>query len=63
MMADDLYIGGDTVNELLVYWSKVLQRMQENNISLSPSKRVIGPKCTTILGVNLELWETICRRS
>ena len=50
VMTDDLYIGGDTVGELLINWSKVLHRMQQNNISLSPTKTVTGPKKTTILG-------------
>ena len=50
VLADDLYIGGDTVPELFRHWSKVLHRMQQNNISLSPHKTVIGPKRTTILG-------------
>ena len=52
VIADDLYIGGDTVGELFINWPKVIHRMQQNNISLSPSKTVIGPKRTTILGWN-----------
>ena len=50
VIADDLYIGGDIVGELFINWSKVLHRMQQNNISLSPTKTVTGPKKTTILG-------------
>ena len=49
-LADDLYCGGDTPDELLLNWSRVLAALQRNNLKLKPSKTVICPKSTTILG-------------
>ena len=49
-IADDLYIGGDTIEELFNNYSKVLQRIQLNNLSLVPQKTVICPKKTGVLG-------------
>ena len=49
---DDLYIGADSVLELLCNWQKVLHRLQLNNLYLSASKTVIAPKKTTVLGWN-----------
>ena len=49
-VADDLYIGGDTPVELLENWRKVLQLMDDCNLRLSPSKTIIAPHSTTILG-------------
>ena len=49
-IADDLYIGGQTVSELLINWERVLLRFENNNLRLSPSKTVICPITTTILG-------------
>ena len=33
--SDDLIVGGNTIEELLVNWTRVLQRLEENNISIS----------------------------
>ena len=44
-IADDLYCGGDSQDELLQNWTKVLQALQ-----LSASKTIINPQSTTILG-------------
>ena len=49
-IADDLYIGGNTPEELLVNWERVLQQFEKNNLRLSASKTVICPINTTILG-------------
>ena len=49
-LADDLYVGGDTPDDLLKNFELVLHRMLEANIKLSPTKTVIAPKSITILG-------------
>ena len=53
-MADDLYIGADTVAKLLKSWESVLHLLQINGLKLSPKKTVICPTSTVILGW---LWE------
>jgi len=50
MIADDLFIGGNTMVDLCNNWSRVLERMQKNNLTFSASKTVICPKETVILG-------------
>ena len=50
LIADDIHVCGNTVDELLTNWSRVLHRMQRNNLNLSASKTVICPIQTTILG-------------
>lgn len=49
-IADDLYCGGDTPDELLHSWERLLQALQKCNLNLSASKTVIAPRQTTILG-------------
>ena len=49
-VADDLYIGGDTPEQLLATWKRVLEALHKANLSLSPSKTIIAPTKTTILG-------------
>ena len=49
-LADDLIVGGNTIPELLESFSKVLHKLQQNNLKLSPSKTVITPKSMSILG-------------
>ena len=49
-IADDLIIGGRTVQELLDNFQLVLQKFLENNIKLSAKKTVIAPKEVTVLG-------------
>jgi hypothetical protein len=49
-IADDLYAGANTVNELLSIWEELLGRMERNNLRLSAAKSVICPVSTTILG-------------
>ena len=50
VLADDLHVCGNSIAELYNNWHRVLQRISENNLTLSPSKTVICPKSTTILG-------------
>ncbi|CAG2254385.1 unnamed protein product [Mytilus edulis] len=49
-LADDLFCGGNTPEELLYNWECVLQSLQKSGIYLSPSKTVICPKSITIVG-------------
>ncbi|XP_067660624.1 uncharacterized protein [Haliotis asinina] len=49
-LADDLYCGGSTPEELLDNWKSVLQALQKNNLKLSPKKTFIAPRSVTILG-------------
>ena len=49
-LADDLYCGENTPEQLLSTWKKVLQALQKCNLRLSPTKTVICPRSTTILG-------------
>ncbi|KAK3103665.1 hypothetical protein FSP39_020858 [Pinctada imbricata] len=53
-LADDLYCGGNTPQELLENWTKVLEALQKCNLKLSATKTVIAPRTTTILGW---IWE------
>ena len=48
--ADDLYCGGNTPEELLHNWRRVLQALSVCSVVLSPKKTIICPKTTTILG-------------
>ncbi|XP_053402590.1 uncharacterized protein LOC128557938 [Mercenaria mercenaria] len=49
-LADDLYCGGDTPEQLLHNWQRVLTALEKCNMKLAPSKTVICPKTTNILG-------------
>lgn len=49
-IADDLYVGADTVDGLLSAWERVLQKFQDNNLRLSARKTVVCPVSCTILG-------------
>ena len=49
-LADDLYCGGDTPQELIANWSRILDALARCNLRLSAAKTVICPKTTTILG-------------
>ena len=49
-LADDLYCGGNTPEELLNIWRRILQALHHSGLNLSASKTVIAPKSTTILG-------------
>ena len=49
-LADDLYCGGNTPEELIANWSRILQALSRCNLRLSASKTVICPKSTSVLG-------------
>lgn len=49
-IADDLYCGGDTPEELFNNWKCLLHLLNDNNLSIAAHKTVIAPKTTTILG-------------
>ena len=49
-LADDLYCGGNTHEELLQNWRRVLAALHGSDLRLSASKTVVCPKTTTILG-------------
>ena len=49
-LAEDLYCGGNTPDEMLENWIKVLVALHRNNLRPSASKTIINPKCITILG-------------
>ena len=49
-IADDLYCGGNTPQELLHNWKRVLHALHKCNLRLSAHKTIISPKTTTILG-------------
>ena len=49
-IADDLYCGGNSHQELLLNWRKVLSALDRCNLRLSPAKTIICPASTTILG-------------
>ena len=49
-LADDLYCGGDSPEALLNNWRRVLQALDRCNLRLSPTKTVICPKTTSVLG-------------
>ena len=48
-ISDDLIIGGNTVNELLLHWTKVLRRLSDN-LSLSADKTFICPTSVKVVG-------------
>jgi hypothetical protein len=49
-LADDLYCGADTPEELLRNWKRILEAREQYNLHLSPSRTTICPNSTTILG-------------
>ena len=50
-LADDLYCGADTPEELLQNCQRVLDALQRCNLHLSASKTTVCPQSTTILGL------------
>ena len=48
--ADDMYIGGNTLDELLNNWTITLEKLYLNNLKLSAVKTIICPARTVILG-------------
>lgn len=49
-VADDLYCGGASPEDLLSNFSRLIEALQQSGLSLSASKTVIAPKEVTILG-------------
>ncbi|CAB3990763.1 Hypothetical predicted protein [Paramuricea clavata] len=49
-IADDLYCQGNTLEEPLQNWKRVLVALHKSDLRLSALKTVINPKSTTILG-------------
>ena len=49
-IADDLYVGGETLEELLRNWTAVLECFAAADVRLTGSKTVIAPMETTLLG-------------
>ena len=49
-IADNLYVGGSTPEELLQNWENVLQALSDSNLKLSPNQTVINPHEVSILG-------------
>ena len=49
-LADDLYLGADSIEDLLQIWKEVLEIFKKNNLKLKPSKTEICPTSTVILG-------------
>ena len=56
-LADDLYCGGDTPEELLTTWAYVFEALNRCSLRLSASKTVICPKTTIVLG---RVWTQGC---
>ena len=49
-VADDLYVGGESPEELLNNYIRMLTALEEANLGLSPKKTEIAPVSTTVLG-------------
>ena len=47
---DDIFSGANTIEEVIRIWEIVLERLRNNNLSLSAPKTVICPKKTSVLG-------------
>ena len=49
-IADDLYVGGNTPDEVLQHWRRVLSLLKKNNLRLSATKTIICPQKAVVLG-------------
>ena len=49
-LADALYCGANTAEQLLTNWKRVLQALHRCDLNLSVSKSVIFPRTTTVWG-------------
>ena len=49
-VADDLYCGGDTPEDAISAWSRLLQALDKNNLGLAAHKTIMFPKSTVVLG-------------
>ena len=52
-IADDLIVGGNTIDHAIENWKSVLKKLSEANLKLSPTKVRIFPEETTIYGWNI----------
>ena len=50
IIADDMNVGGNTIDELYLHWKVVLQYCQLNNLTLSALKTIICPESSLVLG-------------
>ena len=48
-IADDMYIGGNSIPELADNWERFLSLLVENNLGISAPKTKIAPMSTVIL--------------
>ena len=49
-IADDVYVGGDSQEEAVANYIRILEKLHNANLKISPSKTLIFPKETDILG-------------
>ena len=49
-IADDIYCGGETVDEVKENWTEVLSLLKKNGLKLSAHKTIICPQSVNILG-------------
>lgn len=54
-IADDLYCDGNTPEQLIHNWERVLDVLQKSTLNLSASKTIIAPSQATILGWTWQL--------
>ena len=55
IIADDMIICGNTIDELHTNWVSILKTTRDNNLRLQPTKTIICPLKTTLLGW---IWES-----
>ena len=53
-MADGLYPIADTLDELLINYTEMLERLERSGLTLKPSKTTIAPKSAVIFGWRLQ---------
>ena len=51
---DDIQVGGNTHIEAITNWNRVLTRLADNNLKVSPRKVRIFPESTEVYGVKLQ---------
>ena len=49
-LTDDMYCGGETIEELIDNWERVLKSVENSGLCLSAPKTMICPRATSILG-------------
>ena len=53
-LRDDIGVGGNTIDEALLNYEKVLLKLDENNLKISPDKVRIFPSDTEIYGYRIK---------